>query len=145
MSDSTSPNEITIQKLRRMIGSNIGMEQQYRVNSIDGNQITYVTLSRSIINTTTLDKFLKLTISAINNSNAWKYLPIGEVYSIFPDRNEEEDDESYKERVDQYCLELNEFMETKGLLKELPKPKGGRKTYHKRNNKKKKRTYKRRK
>ena len=51
----------------------------------------------------------------------------------------------YAVKVDNYCSELNTFMATQGLLIELPKPKGGRKTYHKRNNKKKKRTYKRRK
>jgi hypothetical protein len=138
---------IKSKSIAQMLGrifTNISNNNKYYVENINGNRITYRMLSPII--QTRLDDFLKLKISAKNKSNAWKLLPIGEAYNVFPDRDDDDDDDSYAEKVDSYCLELNKFMETQGSLnEELPTPKGGRKTYHKRNNKKKKRTYKRRK
>jgi hypothetical protein len=138
----------TIQKFQRMINTEIGRET-YHVKSIDGNKIVYDNKKQDGVWSdpieTTLGAFLRLEIPTVSNSNRWKYLPIGEVYSFFPDRNEDNDEDSYEETVNEYCSELDSVMEHQGLLVKLSNTKGGRKTYHKRNNKKKKRTYKRRK
>jgi hypothetical protein len=75
----TKPKSNT--QMLRKIFTNISKKNTYYVDHIDGNLITYRTLSPPT--QTKLDDFLKLTISAQNKFNAWKSLPIGEVYSFF--------------------------------------------------------------
>lgn len=121
-----------------------------------------------------LDEFLKITISVQTDSGFWRSIPIGEVYRFFPERDDDFDtDDSYNAKVDEYLKHLMQtFAKKPGTeffsvpyepkLKSMPiqpksnwvqtadgnwvrAPSGGRKTHHKRHNKKKKRTYKRRK
>ena len=159
-------------------------ETRFKVLRIDGNQVTYQPYRNNepygtqII--TNLDDFLKIPISAQTHSGIWSRIPIGEVYSFFPERGDTFYID-YDEMVGDYLKNLmitfakkpdTEFFSVPYIPPEKPKPapkpkitpvqtksnwvqdadgnwvkapSGGRKTHHKRHNKKKKRTYKRRK
>ena len=86
-------------------------EYRFEVLRVDGNQVTYQPYQHNKpvgepikIG---LDEFLKIRISAQDNYNRWKDIPIGEVYRIFPERDDEFDtDESYNAKVDDYLAHL---------------------------------------
>lgn len=139
-------------------------ETRFKVMRMDGNQVTYQPYVYNAPQggpiTIGLDAFLKLGINQQNRYGMWKSTPIGEVYRILPERDEEDIDEMYDNaKVNNYLEQLMVVFAHKpsSILSSVPQSKegvklsnfaakGGRKrTHHKRHNKNKKRTYQRRK
>ena len=97
-------------------------ENRFKVLRIDGNQVTYQP-SYDMLNkpsrdkgpmTIGLDEFLKMRISAQNDYGLWTYIPIGEVYRFFPERNSDYDtDDDYNDKVNNYLEHLMKLFANK--------------------------------
>ena len=113
-------------------------ETRFKILRIDGNQVTYQPYHNNEpvgepikIG---LNEFLEIRISD-------QPIPIGEVYSFFPARNPGFDtDASYNKKVNDYLGRLMESFANKPATEFSSVPNGGRRTHHKRHDKKNKRT-----
>jgi hypothetical protein len=138
-------------------------EKRFKVLRIDGNKVTY---QRYRNNEPVgepiklgLDEFLKIGLSVeflYFGISYFEYVPIGEVYKIFPKRHVNEKVESHNAKVNKYLKNLMIIFANKPSSEIFSTPvksaSGGtysvdrrRKTHHNRDNNKNKRTYKRRK
>ena len=95
-------------------------EKRFKVLRIDGTQVTYHMFnefnepSREGPMTIGLDEFLRMPISAQNAYGWWTYIPIGEVYGFFPERDSEYDtDDDYNAKVNNYLEHLMKLFANK--------------------------------
>lgn len=131
-------------------------EKRFKVLRIDGNKVTYQPycnnepVGKPI--KLGLDEFLKTGISVAFGPRGTEPgfsidVPIGEVYKFFPKRDYVDDTvETYNAKVDEYLEYLMRIFANKPATEFFSAPTSGgrRKTHHKRDSNKRKRTHKRR-
>jgi hypothetical protein len=98
-----------------IVGTNVTYHPYNKFNELSGET-----------RTSELDDFLKMKILVQNDYNEWKKTPIGEVYKFFPARLEDDTEDVYNEKVEEYLKKL--MIEFRSFRSFRSRPSGGRKS-----------------